>query len=291
MRDLAHRVAVITGAAGGIGRGLAEDLADAGMRLMRADLDTERLDATARDLHETGAEVATHVTDVADAAAVEALATATVTTFGGADLVVNNAGVWTLGTQWESPLEDWRWVLDVNLMGVVHGTRAFIPLLLANPRGGHVVNVASVGGLVAGPFTGPYTAAKHAVVGLTKGLRADLDRRRARVGVTLACPGRVRSGLVAAVNRRPGHDAEPRPAPAPALDVKAVADAMTAAEAEAITAREAGAAIRAAIEDDRFWAFPGAERHRPLIHHDQAELAAALAAGDGRHGDDRGGPR
>jgi NAD(P)-dependent dehydrogenase (short-subunit alcohol dehydrogenase family) len=171
MHTLAGRVAVVTGAAGGLGLGLARTLGAAGMRLVLADIDAAALQEAAEDLRTEVEAVAAVPTDVRDEDQVDRLAKQAVATFGRVDLLVNNAGVWTLGYQWETPLADWRWVVDVNFWGVVHGVRAFVPLLLANPDGGHVINVASMGGIRAGAFSGPYAATKHAVVGLERRLR------------------------------------------------------------------------------------------------------------------------
>jgi len=272
MKELTGRVAVVTGAASGIGRALAEVLTDEGMRVMLADVDAEQLDAAAADLRSRGGQVEATVTDVGDRHSVETLAALTIEAFGAVHVVCNNAGVWTLGAQWETPQDDWRWVVDVNLMGVVHGVATFLPRLLDNPEGGHIVNVASIGGLVAGPFTGPYAATKHAVVGLTKGLRAELQARRAPIGVSLVCPGRVRSGLVSAVNRRPGAAGRTL-----APDVQAVADAMRSADATALPAIDAAQLIRDAIRHDQFWVLPGADRHWHLVAGELEEIRAAFA--------------
>jgi NAD(P)-dependent dehydrogenase (short-subunit alcohol dehydrogenase family) len=255
-RDLAERVLVVTGAATGIGRGVARAAAAAGMKVVAADLDATALDDTVGQLRADGAEVLGVPTDVRDAGAVDALARAAVAAFGGVDVVCNNAGVWTLGHEWETSLEDWRWVVDVNLWGVVHGVRTFVPLLLGNPDGGHVVNVASMGGLVAGPLTGPYAATKHAVVGLSKSLRAELAGREPRVGVSVVCPGRVRTSILDTVNRRPEAGADRVLSP----DAQAVLDAMDRAGASALEADAAGRQILDAVVHDLFWIFPGAGR-------------------------------
>jgi NAD(P)-dependent dehydrogenase (short-subunit alcohol dehydrogenase family) len=191
-------VAVVTGAAGGIGLGIARALADAGTRLVLADVDERSLARRAEALRTGGAAVEAVPADVADAAAVEALAQAALTRFGAVHLVCNNAGIIRPGRTWELPLADWERVIQVNLLGVVHGVRTFVPLLLeAVERGeeGHVVNVASMAAVVPVPWIGPYTVAKHGVLALSETLQAELAAAGAPVGVTVVMPGRVRTRL------------------------------------------------------------------------------------------------
>ncbi|MGW9211494.1 SDR family NAD(P)-dependent oxidoreductase [Embleya sp. NPDC055664] len=278
MRELAGRVGVVTGAAGGIGYGIAQALADDGMRVVLADTDTGRLEEAAAMLRADGAEVAAVPTDVRDAAAVRALADAALAGFGRVDVVCNNAGVWTLNRQWETELVDWQWVVDVNLWGVVHGVRTFVPLMLAQPEGGHIVNTASMGGLIGGAMTGPYGATKHAIVGLTKGLRAELADTA--VGVSLLCPGKVRSEMLDRVNARPVADADDgMPGDGgPTPSARDMIDAMRRSRAGAMSAREAGEQVAAAIREDRFWVLPGADAHAPLVRAEFDELIGAFGS-------------
>lgn len=271
MDELAGRVAVITGAASGIGFGIAEALAEEGVRLVLADVDADRLRVAGQALGGLGADLTEVVTDVRDAASVDALAATTVKQFGEVHVLCNNAGVWTVGYQWETELADWQWVVDVNLWGVVHGVRAFTPLLLANPEGGHVVNTASMGGLIAGTVTGPYTATKHAVVGLSKGLRAELAMKGSNVGVTVVCPGKVATPILQHVGKRPGATAD---AQLPG-EVQAIADAMRSGSAD-VSAKDAGRMIRSAIKRNQFWVFPGAHAHRPLLQRETDDLLGAF---------------
>lgn len=274
MERLAGRVAVVTGAAGGIGFGIAEALAAEGMRLVLADLDGERLAQAAGALAGGGAELIGIPTDVRDAGSVEALAAAALDAFGAVHVVCNNAGVATMGYQWETPLADWEWVVDVNLWGTVHGVRTFVPILLANPDGGHVVNVASMGGLIGSAFSGPYSATKHAVVGLSKGLRAEFEQQGAQIGVTVVCPGKVATSIVERLNRRPGPTGEVVLPP----EVRAVRDAMRDHAGEGVSARDAGQLVCDAIKRDRFWAFPGAQAHLPLLRRELQAVSNALEA-------------
>ena len=197
MRLAAGQVAVVTGAANGIGRALADAFAGEGLHLVLADLDDDGLERAATELGRRGTEVLALRTDVADAAAVDALACAAVERFGEVHVVCNNAGVGGWGAlSWEQPAEVWDWVLRVNVMGVVHGVRAFTPLLLATGTG-HIVNTASLAGLAVVPHLGPYSASKHAVVALSTALHHELVASGAAVGVSVLCPGFTRTGILA----------------------------------------------------------------------------------------------
>src|SRR3954447_21631829 len=148
MRDTnGERVAVVTGAASGIGRGMINAFGRRGMRLVLADNDEERLIGAVGELRAEGLEALAVPTDVRDPAAVDALAAASLEKYGRIDVACNNAGVWTLAAQWETSLDEWRWVVDVNLWGVINGVRTFAPLLVDNPDGGWIVNTSSVAGL------------------------------------------------------------------------------------------------------------------------------------------------
>jgi NAD(P)-dependent dehydrogenase (short-subunit alcohol dehydrogenase family) len=188
--------AVVTGAASGIGLAIAERFASDGMWVMLADRDAERLDAAVRRLHSRGAIAYGHLVDVSDPDSVEALAAEAESRLGAVDVVVNNAGIVKTGLAWELSLEDWRQVIDVDLWGVIHGVRAFVPRMLRSGAPGHVVNVGSMASVVTHPRLGPYAAAKHGVLGLSDSLRGDLASVGAPIGVTVVMPGRVQSGMV-----------------------------------------------------------------------------------------------
>ena len=194
MENLRDRVAVVTGAASGIGLATAQAFVAEGMRVVLADVDEA---GAKREASSLGDELAHGVAvDVRDPASVEALAAAAVERFGAVHVIMNNAGIVTGGRAWEQPLEDWHRVLDVNLWGVVHGIRTFVPLLLANgDTGGHVVNTASMAAVTAIPGIAPYTATKHAVLGVSDVLRAELAAMDAPIGVSVVMPGMIRTGL------------------------------------------------------------------------------------------------
>jgi NAD(P)-dependent dehydrogenase (short-subunit alcohol dehydrogenase family) len=195
MKDLEGKVAVITGAAGGIGRAFAARAAELGMKLVLTDRDQAGLDAAGAELGARGATLMTSAADVGDAAAVELLAERTFSAFGGAHLLINNAGVAYANNAWETPLAEYQRSLDVNLYGVIHAVRSFVPRMLERGEPGHVVNVASAAGMLAVAGLAAYNAAKFAVVGLTEALCHDLRVRKLPIGVSLVCPSWVRTNI------------------------------------------------------------------------------------------------
>jgi NAD(P)-dependent dehydrogenase (short-subunit alcohol dehydrogenase family) len=202
MRDFEGRVAVVTGGASGIGLALARRFTSEGMKVVIGDVEEPALKAAVDELRANGAEVEGVVCDVSDGAQVDALAAATVERFGGVNIVCNNAGVGAGGISWEMPLSTWEWVLGVNLWGVVHGVRAFVPLLVQADEG-HIVNTASIAGLVAAPFMGPYSASKHAVVAISETLHHELAMMAPQIKVSVLCPGWVKTNIADAARNRP----------------------------------------------------------------------------------------
>lgn len=195
MERLSGRTAIVTGAASGIGLGLACAFADEGMSVVMTDVDEARLAGAADEVRARGADVETVVVDVRDADAVERAARVAVGRFGALHVAVNNAGIVNRGNSWELPLDEWRRVLDVNLWGVIHGVHAFVPAILASHDEGHVVNVASMAAVHPQAALGPYTVAKHGVLGLSDVLRAEMRAIGAPVGVSVVMPGRIRTGM------------------------------------------------------------------------------------------------
>ncbi|PTU00947.1 alcohol dehydrogenase, partial [Pseudomonas sp. HMWF031] len=190
-------VAVITGAASGIGRGLAEHAVTLGMRLVLADRDAVGLQALGDQLRENGAQVITCVTNVGDLVQVERLRDCAIEHFGAVDLLFNNAGVMQTGYSWEITDAQWQRMLDVNLGGVINGIRSFVPLLLRQGRAAHVINTASLAGLVSSPLMAPYNVTKQAVVALSETLHYELAMLGAPVSVSVLCPGPVASEIMA----------------------------------------------------------------------------------------------
>ena len=208
MKKFSQRVAVITGAASGFGREFARVGARLGMRLVLADVQKAALAETAAELETQGAEVITQICDVRKGEQVEALGRTAMTSFGAVHLVFNNAGVGAGGLVWENTQADWEWVLGVNLWGVIHGVRVFTPLMLASAKAdpayeGHVVNTASMAGLLNPPTMGVYNVSKHAVVSLTESLYHDLSLVEAPIGTSVLCPYFVQTGISQSHRHRP----------------------------------------------------------------------------------------
>lgn len=193
MGDLSGKIAVVTGAGSGIGAATARLLAREGAKVHLADLDREAAERVAAEITSAGGTAVAHETNVTDAAAVSALADAVFAEDGAVDLLHNNAGIAGGGDTAETPLEDWQRIIDVNVMGVVHGIHAFLPRLLAQGRPAHIVNTASAAGLVAAPMLAAYTTSKFAVVGLSESLHAELAPQGIRVSAL--CPGIIHTPI------------------------------------------------------------------------------------------------
>jgi NAD(P)-dependent dehydrogenase (short-subunit alcohol dehydrogenase family) len=268
MDDLASKVAVIAGGSSGIGLALAKAFAAERMRVVIASEDPHQLRTAVEELTAAGAECIGEVVDVSDPAVVEHLKDVTVERFGGVHVICNNAGVSAMGRQWELSLEDWKWVLGVCLGGVVNGIRSFLPHMLASGEPGHVVNTASMGGLLTSPFVGPYAAAKHAVVGLSKGLRAELAD--SAIGVTVVCPGMVDTPIVKRMRdhmQEVGHQ--------PRADVSVMLDYMQSGVSAGMTPDAAALSIVAAVKANRFWVLPNGSELLPMVQADFDEMLAS----------------
>ena len=247
-------VAVVTGAAGGIGRALAGRLARSGLDVVLADVDEPALGEAAADVSALGVDTLAVRTDVSDEASVTALARAALERFGAVHVVCNNAGVAGVGDPWFGPLSSWSWVLGVNLWGVIHGVRAFLPTLAGQGRG-HIVNTASIAGLVPG-FGPIYDATKHAVVALSEDLYAQLRMTGLPLGVSVLCPGWVRTRILDSERNWPDALGD-RPDPAPGYEV--LAEHVRRAVDEGAQPALVADLVVAAIEGDRFWVFPQPE--------------------------------
>lgn len=203
MDQFRGRTAVVTGAASGIGRALALHCAEEGMLVVVADVDDAGLEETRKACIDRGAKAIAVRTDVSKSESVEALAAAARTAFDKIHLVFNNAGVLVAGCAWERSVAEWEWVLGVNLFGCIHGARVFLPILIEQGEPAHLVNTASVGGLLTGPFLAPYIVSKHAVVALTEVLYHELAAKNVAVGVSCLCPGAVATGIAGSERVRP----------------------------------------------------------------------------------------
>jgi NAD(P)-dependent dehydrogenase (short-subunit alcohol dehydrogenase family) len=208
MQEFRDKVAVITGGASGIGLAMAERFAREGMKLVLADVEKGALETVTARFRGEGVEVLGVQTDVSDAEQMDALGAATLDAFGAAHVVCNNAGVEITGLSWQLTTADWQWVLGVNLWGVIHGIRVFTPGLVAQGEG-HIVNTASMAGLVSVPGISPYCVAKHGVVTLSETLHGELAATGSKVGVSVVCPAWVQTAIFQSDRNRPASLANP----------------------------------------------------------------------------------
>ena len=244
MRDLPGKVAVLTGAASGIGRAMAQRFAEEGMKVVLSDIEESALQAAVQALKQEEHAVIGVVTDVAKPEAVDELARQTIAAYGKVNLVCNNAGVFLgMKPMWESTLKDWQWILGVNLWGVINGVRAFVPIMLSQAEPGHVVNTASQAGLVTANSI--YSLTKHGVVALSEGLYLQLKQVNANVGVSVLCPLFVDTRIMEAERNRPAELANEAGQEPNRLQMR---DTTPASE-------EAERVLQAVLED-RFYIFP-----------------------------------
>lgn len=253
MQRFQDRVAVVTGGASGIGRASAERFAAAGMRIVLADVEEPALERAAREMAQAGARVLAVRTDVSKAAEVEALARRALEHFGGVHLVFNNAGVYVAGASWEHSLADWEWVLGVNLWGVIHGVRTFVPILLEQKDEGHVVNTASMAGLTSNPFMSVYNVTKHGVVTLSESLHHELAMLGAKVKVSVLCPGFIRTRIADAARNRPSDLRSDPPKPSASPDTVAFDQALRAGVEAGFAPSQVAERVFEAVRDERFY--------------------------------------
>jgi NAD(P)-dependent dehydrogenase (short-subunit alcohol dehydrogenase family) len=254
MQTLEGKVAVVTGAASGIGLGMTEAFASRGMKVMMADVEQGALAREAERLTRMNLEVAPQLTDVSSYDAVAALADAAERRFGKIHVLCNNAGVSGGGGMarpiWAQSEKDWDWVMGVNFWGVVHGLRAFVPRMLAHGEEGHIVNTSSILGLTTGAGS-IYGVSKHAVARLTEGLHRDLANAEAKIGVTLLCPGMIATNIITSARNRPDalkDGGEPTP------EVRSAIAAMDERfKTQGMAPREVGEKVAQAILDDQFY--------------------------------------
>lgn len=250
MKDFAGKVAVVTGGASGIGRAIAERFAEEGMRIVLADVEPGALAKATEEMKADGANVLPVRTDVSKDADMAALVKATLDYFGAPHLLVNNAGVSTSGKSWEISLADWEWVLGVDLWGVIHGIRHFVPVMLESGARGHIVNVASMAGLMSLGGMAPYHVSKHGVVTLSECLYQELLASGGTIGVSVLCPGWVRTRIADSDRNRPTGLVDE----AALDDIGKMIRAMSRAALEAgMSPKEVAQRVFDAVLDDKFY--------------------------------------
>jgi len=258
VQDFAGKVAVVTGGASGIGLGLARRFVTEGMSVVIGDVERDALDTTVAKLRADGGTVEGVVTDVTKPEQMQALADAAVARFGGVHVFCNNAGVGAGGLSWEMPLSTWEWVLGVDLWGVIHGVRTFVPLLMQQSEA-HIVNTASIAGLVAAPFMGPYNASKHGVVAISETLFHELAMAAPHVHVSVLCPGWVNTNIADSARNRPAD----LPAGEDAAVTAAGAELLRGVIANGMPPDVVAGKVLDAIRAQRFWI---------LTHDDEADF-------------------
>ena len=273
MREFAGKTAFVTGGAAGIGLALGRAFAQAGMKVMLADIETDALQAAVKGLQEISPDIRGVICDVADADSVERAAPASFDAFGRVHVVCNNAGVAAGGGIDHISLESWRWVIDVNLMGVLHGIKSFLPHMRAHGEGGHIVNTASMAGMQRGLGFSPYGASKFAVVSMSEGLGLQLKPHG--IGVSVLCPHYVRTGIGESGRNRPERYGRSQP-----LDPASPAAAIVAEIGRQIEAgldpKSVAALVLTAIREQELYIFT----HPGMRAEVEPRFSAILAAMD-----------
>jgi NAD(P)-dependent dehydrogenase (short-subunit alcohol dehydrogenase family) len=268
MKDFKGKVAVVTGASSGIGFGLAERCAQEGMKVVLAGISEDNLKKAEKEIKKSGATTLVVKTDVSKREDVEALAKKTLDKFGKVHLLFNNAGVGAPSNTWEATLNDWQWVLEVNLWGVIYGVHYFMPVMLQQGEECHVVNTSSTAGLAAYPNNSPYITSKYAVLALTEALFHDLKTRGiTNIGVSVVCPGWIRTKVATAHRNRP---ADLQNKPGEGLDlsnpvIQAMAKGAMQLIENGMSPQKTADVIFAGIREKKFYLLPNAEEFLPVI--------------------------
>ncbi len=250
MKEFAGKTAVVTGGASGIGKAMALRWGSLGMKVALADVEPDALQDTTLELQKQGIEVLPVVTDVREAEQVQALAEKSREAFGAVHLICNNAGVFAGGTVWESAVEDYAWQMGVNLWGVIHGLRSFVPILIEQDEEAHIVNTASMAAVTTLPFAGVYHMTKHAVLALSECLYHELKLTAPKVGVSALCPELVKTQIDAAERNRPtGLRSQAPPSPGQAAAQAAIRSGV----AGGIDPAQIALRVERAVREDRFY--------------------------------------
>jgi NAD(P)-dependent dehydrogenase (short-subunit alcohol dehydrogenase family) len=267
MKDFKGKVAVVTGAASGIGYGLAERCAKEGMKVVLAGINEDNLKKAEKEIKKTGATTLVVKTDVSKADDVKTLAKKTLDAFGAVHLLFNNAGFGIYSTVWESSLADWQWVLGVDLWGVIHGVHFFMPIMIQQGIECYIVNTAGGAGLVSPPYN-PYAVAKHGVVALSEMLYREIELRGYNIGVSVICPGFTKTKVMGAERNRPvelqnapGKEATGMTDPA----LKAMLERWQKLIDNGMSPQMLADIVFRAIRENKFYIFPDAEFNKPRI--------------------------
>jgi len=253
MKEVQDKVAVVTGAASGIGRGMAQAFADAGMKVVLSDVQEDALETTTAELREAGRDVHAVVTDVGKVDSVNDLLKQSIAKYGKVHVLCNNAGIGIGGggRVWETTLDDWEWILDVNLKGVIYGVRAFVPHMLEHGEGGHVVNTASLAGLLGG--SGAYGVTKFGVVSLSETLFQQLQQTASGVSASVLCPGFVNTNIFDSERNRPDDRSDTVAGSGDNPTTKMMMDWFRQQLREGLDPRAAGDMVLDAIRNDTFY--------------------------------------
>jgi NAD(P)-dependent dehydrogenase (short-subunit alcohol dehydrogenase family) len=267
MKEFKGKVAVITGAASGIGYGLAERCAKEGMKVVLAGINENTLKKAEKDIKKTGATTLVVKTDVSKEDDVKALAQKTVDAFGAVHLLFNNAGVGISSTVWESTLADWEWILGVNLWGVIYGIHFFVPIMLKQDTESYIVNTASIGGLVTSAPSANYCVSKHGVVALSETLYREFEQRGCNIGVSVLCPGTIRSNILESERNRP---IKLRNKPGEGVDMtdpnnQASIRFLKQLNENGMPPQQVADIVFNAIKEKKFYILPNAEIFKPMI--------------------------
>lgn len=270
MEQLEGKVAVVTGAASGIGLAMAEAFAAEGMKIMMADIEPEALSIAAEGLKGKASSVLASRTDVSNPESVEELARKVYDAFGAAHVLCNNAGVEVIGAVHEHTLADWQWVLGVNLWGVIHGVRSFVPRMLTQGSPAHIVNTASMAGLIASPFMSVYDVTKFGVVGLSESMYKEFAATKADIGVSVLCPGLINTNIMTSRRNRQAEFAGEGEYSAMAL---AFRQGLTAGLAGGYPPSEVAAQVLDAVKTGRFYVVPAQDSMKANIKSHSEDVA------------------
>lgn len=276
MTQYKGKVAVITGAANGIGRELAKSAAAKGMKLSLADIDAENLKSLIEELSDQGAEVISSIFDVGNYEDMQAFAKKTFTTYGTVDYFFNNAGVAVVGNIWSMSMKDWKWGFDTNVMGLVHGIKSFIPAMLEQDKEARIINTASVAGLLISPNSPVYVASKHAAVALSEVLNMQLQLTGAKVKASVYCPGFIATDLHNSDRHRPAELInDPNETYYQSDDYKTKRQAMVDSVTTGIPVQEAVEMLWKALEEDKFYILTHPQ-YKPIIEGRMQGILSAM---------------